>query len=208
MKTRKARTASIQPYKMAARSSTSTDSIAVALAAKVRKERNVRDWSLEEFARRSDVSRAMISKIERAECSPTAIVLSKLSGALGISMSSLLAGAEDHGYRLRRLEEQQVWIDPQTRYVRRSVSPSAGMPLQLVEVELPPKVRIPMPASAYSFLHQQMWVLQGALHFWEGQEKHELGPGDCLQLSAPQDCVFLNPSKTSKCRYLVALIVK
>jgi transcriptional regulator with XRE-family HTH domain len=208
MKTRKARTASIQPPKMSPRSSTRTDSLAVALAARIQRERSVRDWSLEEFARRSEVSRAMISKIERAECSPTAIVLSKLSGALSISMSSLLAGAEDHGRRLRRLEEQQVWIDPQTKYVRRSVSPSAGMPLQLVEVELPPNVRIPMPASSYSFLHQQMWVLQGELHFWEGREKHELGPGDCLQLSAPQDCIFVNPSKISKCRYLVALIVK
>jgi hypothetical protein len=121
-------------------------------------------------------------------------------------MSSLLAGAEECGQRLRRFEAQQVWVDPATRYVRRSVSPGAGVPLQLVEVELPPGVRVDFPASAYRFLHQQIWVLKGKLHFTEGHVKHELRTGDCLQLSVPQDCAFVNPSKSEKCRYLVALV--
>lgn len=150
----------------------------------------------------------MISKIERAESSPTAAVLGKLSGALGISMSSLLAGAEESGQRLRQFKEQQVWVDPETQYVRRSISPEAGMPLQLVEVELPASVRVAFPASAYRFLHQQIWVLQGELHFTEGGVEYELHAGDCLQLTAPQDCAFENPSNAHKCRYLVALVVR
>jgi transcriptional regulator with XRE-family HTH domain len=183
------------------------DAFGLALAGRIQQERNARRWSLEEFAVRSGVSRAMISKIERAESSPTAAVLGKLSGALGISMSSLLAGAEESGQRLRRFEAQQVWVDPATRYVRRSVSPGAGAPLQLVEVALPPGVRVAFPASAYSFLHQQIWVLEGELHFTEGDVEHELHAGDCLQLTFPQDCAFVNPSTTGQCRYLVALIV-
>ena len=73
--------------------------IGPALAARIRLERTSRDWSMEELAKRAGVSRAMISKIEREECSPTATVRGRLSGALGISMSSLLANAEAEGRR-------------------------------------------------------------------------------------------------------------
>ncbi len=125
-----------------------------------------------------------------------------------ISMSSLLAGAEEGGRRLSRLDAQQIWMDPETHYVRRSVSPDAGMPLQLVEVELPAGVRVAFPASAYRFLHQQIWVLEGDLVFSEGGQNYELHSGDCLQLAAPQDCAFANPSKKHRCKYLVALVVK
>jgi transcriptional regulator with XRE-family HTH domain len=182
--------------------------IGPALAARIRMERTSREWSMEELAKRAGVSRAMISKIERQECSPTATVLGRLSGAFGLSMSVLLANAEGEARRLLRAGEQQVWTDPETGYVRRAVSPVAGAPLQLVEVELPPGARVPFPASAYRFLHQQIWVLAGRLAFSEGDVEHELRRGDCLQLGAPAECVFENRSESAGCRYVVAVIVR
>jgi transcriptional regulator with XRE-family HTH domain len=182
--------------------------IGTALAARIRLERTARDWSLDHLAKRAGVSRAMISKIERQECSPTATILGRLSGAFGISMSALLANAEADGRRLLRFAEQQVWIDPQTQYLRRAVSPLTGAPLQLVEVELPPGAKLTFPAKAYSFLHQQLWILSGRLHFTEGSVVHQLHRGDCLQLGHPQDCTYENPSTTASCRYLVAVIVR
>lgn len=179
--------------------------VGAALAARVRRERMSREWSMDELARRASVSRAMISKIEREECSPTAVTLGRLSGAFGISMSTLLANAEADSRRLLRYEEQQVWTDPETGYVRRAVSPVAGAPLQLVEVEFPPHAKVTFPASACRFLHQQIWVLSGRLTFWEGQTEHDLRKGDCLQLGSPLDCTFENRS-ASPCRYLVAVI--
>ncbi len=177
-----------------------------ALAARVRSERTSREWSMDELAKRAGVSRAMISKIEREECSPTAVILGRLSGAFGISISTLLANAESDSRRLLRREEQQVWTDPETGYVRRAVSPVAGAPLQLVEVDLPPRTKLTFPASAYRFLHQQIWILSGRLIFREGSNEHDLRKGDCLQLGSPVDCTFENPSAAAACRYLVAVI--
>lgn len=187
--------------------SDAASNIGPALAARIRLERNSREWSLEELSRRAGVSRAMISKIEREECSPTATILGRLSGAFGISMSALLAHAEFQGKRLLRFTDQQVWIDPDTKYLRRAVSPGAGGPLQLVEVELPPRAKLTFPASAYSFLHQQIWILSGRLLFSEGPTVHDLRKGDCLQLGHPRECTYENPS-ASVCRYLVAVIVQ
>src|ERR1700684_1617908 len=61
-----------------------------AFGERLRSERQGRGWSMDRLAEASGVSRAMISKIERGESSPTAVVLGKLSAALELSVSELL----------------------------------------------------------------------------------------------------------------------
>lgn len=176
-----------------------------ALAATVARARAERGLSTAELADRSGVSRAMISKVERAEAQPTAALLSKLSAALGLTLSDLIARAEDAGTRLLRRADQPTWTDPDTGYTRRAVSPPSGRPLELVEVELPPHTTVSVPAETYAFIHQQLLVLTGTLHFHEGATVHTLHPGDCLQLSPdPQPCAFVNPT-AEPTTYLVAL---
>ncbi|KPF46805.1 XRE family transcriptional regulator [Rhizobium sp. AAP43] len=175
-----------------------------AIAARIRLEREQRGWSLSELATRSGVSKAMISKVERVEASPTATVLGRLSGAFGLPLSALLALAERDAERLVRHASQPVWTDPATGYTRRTLSPGNGGHLELLEVVLPADVEVPYPASAFSFQHQQIWVIDGDLDFIEGERRHQLKAGDCLQLGAPVDCVFANRS-TLPVRYLVAL---
>jgi transcriptional regulator with XRE-family HTH domain len=150
----------------------------------------------------------MIAKIERAEAQPTAALLGRLSAALGLTLSELIARAEQAGSRLARADEQPVWTDPETGYTRRAVSPvtagAAGGPPELVEVTLPPGAQVAYAADAYVFIHELLWVLDGRLRFVEGAITHELAKGDCLQLGPPADCVFINPGRRA-CRYLVAL---
>src|SRR5437764_1506539 len=115
----------------------SVDEINARIAARVRGERAARRWSLDELAERSQVSKAMISKIERAEVSPTAALLGRLSGAYGITLSALLADHEQQRGPVRRAD-QPVWRDPASGYVRRQVSASANIPVELTEIDLPP----------------------------------------------------------------------
>lgn len=176
-----------------------------AISTRVRVERESREWSLADLAERSGVSKAMISKIERGEASPTATVLGKLSGAFGLPLSMLLALAEQAGERLSRVGDQPVWTDPETGYTRRAVSPRSGSMLELVEVTLPPNARVSYPSSAFTFLHQQIWVRNGSLVFEEGAMTHELEAGDCLQLGPPAPCTFFNPGNRP-CSYVVALV--
>ena len=155
------------------------------------------------LAERSGVSRAMIGKIERGDAQPTASLLARLSGALGLTLSELIAQAEGETGRLARRGEQPVWTDPETGYLRRAVSPAGGQ-LELVEIEMPPGAEVAVPAESYAFIHQQIWVLDGHLRFVEGDDVHELDAGDCLQLGPPRPCVFVNPTERPL-RYLVAL---
>jgi transcriptional regulator with XRE-family HTH domain len=45
-------------------------------------------WSLDELATRSGVSRATLSRLERAETSPTATLLSRLARAHGVARAA------------------------------------------------------------------------------------------------------------------------
>ncbi|WP_129670100.1 helix-turn-helix domain-containing protein [Phytoactinopolyspora endophytica] len=180
------------------------DDLNARLAATVYAARTSRGLSVNALAESSGVSRAMIGKIERGEVQPTAALLAKLSAALELTLSELIAHAEGSGRRLVRADEQPIWTDPDTGYRRRAVSPPVNGPLELVEVELPPDTRVAISADTYAFIHQQIWVLDGHLEFHEGDDVHELGPGDCLQLGDPVSRAFVNAT-ARPCRYLVAL---
>ncbi|MCQ4162525.1 XRE family transcriptional regulator [Roseomonas sp. GC11] len=178
------------------------------LAQRLKTEREARGWSLTELAERSGVSKAMISKIERDEVSPTAALLGRLSGAFGLSLSQLLARAEQGTGLLARLAEQPSWQDPETGFLRRAVTPTAGppTPLELVWGELPPGQSVAYPAAAFAFIQdQQLLMLEGELHFTQGITRHVLRAGDCLRFGPPDACRYENHGSTA-CRYLIVLL--
>ena len=185
--------------------STLIDDITLKIAARVRDERKARRWSLDDLSDRSQVSKAMISKIERAEASPTAALLGRLSGAYGITLSALLAEGEIEAPGPKRFADQAMWRDPATGYLRRQVSPLSDLPVHLIEVEFPPGAEVAYPAAAFAFIRQAIWVIAGTLEFVEGAQLHRLRPGDCLELGPAADCAFRNPGR-SPCRYLVAVV--
>jgi transcriptional regulator with XRE-family HTH domain len=184
--------------------SETVNSFAEMLAAHLKTERERRGWSIAQLAGLSGVSKAMISKIERNETSPTAVLLGRLSGAFGLTLSALLGRFEETGERLRRAADQPIWTDPGSGYVRRQISPAVTMPMELIEVRMPPGARVAFPAGSYAFIRQMIWVRQGTLGFVEGSHRHRLDAGDCLALGPPQDCEFSNDSD-AECVYLVAL---
>jgi transcriptional regulator with XRE-family HTH domain len=175
------------------------------LAQRIRTERENKAWSLADLAALSGVSKAMISKIERGEVSPTAALLGKLSGAFGLTLASMLSDPSEPPSKVRRKQDQQWWTDPESGQYRTTLSPPAAHQLQLVQSELPPNARINYPALSYIFIVQQIWVMSGTLTFQEGSTVHVLEEGDCIELSEAAECSFRNMSKSKKCTYLVAI---
>jgi len=180
-----------------------TDSMDARIAARVGLERASRGWTVAELATRSGVSRAMISKIEKQEVRPTASLLGRIAASFGMPLSLLLARVEAGPSRVSRHSDQTIWRDPDTGYIRRSLSPPHDRRLQLTLIDLPPGRRITFPPAA--FAHQQIWVLEGRLIFHEGDDTTELKAGDCLSMGEPSHCTFENKSRRG-CQYLLALM--
>jgi transcriptional regulator with XRE-family HTH domain len=203
--------------------STIVDELAV-FGERLRAERRSRGWPIERLAAASGVSRAMISKIERGESSPTAVVLGKLSAALELSVSELLApGQAAHppggeagtagsglpgdpaarGGAVRAAADTPEWRDPDTGYLRRQVS-TPRFPAAVTEVTLPPGAHVPYPAGAYAFIAQLVWVLSGQLTLRDGPAEHTLAAGDTFELGEPRPREFRNDT-AADCRYLVVV---
>lgn len=186
------------------------DDITSRLARRVRALRDASGFSLEALAERSGVSRSAISLIERGQSSPTAVVLDRLAAALGVTLASLFENDEDTRRAapspLARVAEQPLWTDPASGYVRRNVSPGWPSPVQLVDVRFPPGQRVAYEhAARESEVHQQVWMIEGAMAISVGDETWRLEAGDCLAMRLDAPIVWHNPTKKTA-RYLVALV--
>lgn len=175
------------------------------LAARLKAARQRRDLTLDALAERAGVSRAMISRIERGESSPTAALLDRLCAGLGVTLSALFH-EERHAGPVARLAEQPVWQDPGSGYVRRNVSPpGTGSKIEIVDVTIPAAARVLLDsARAASRLDQQVWVLDGVIELTVGGQTHRLAAGDCLHMLLDGPIIYHNPG-TEPARYAVVL---
>jgi transcriptional regulator with XRE-family HTH domain len=177
------------------------------IAQRLRELRDARGLTLAGLAERSGVSKSNISLIERGESSATATVLDKLSAALGVTVASLFEKpADDLPSPLSRLEDQPVWTDPGSGYVRRNLSPGAYSPIQLVEVGFPAGQRVAYETSARDVdVHQQVWIVEGTMEVSVGGTLWTLNAGDCLAMRLDQPIAYHNPTG-KPARYLVSLV--
>jgi transcriptional regulator with XRE-family HTH domain len=164
------------------------------------------NFTLDQLATASGVSRAMISRIERDEASPTASLLARLCEALGLSLSAFFAPDEPASAPLVRRDDQRLWRDPVTGYLRRSVSPP-GMPsrVDIVEVQFPPGARVSFPPREESrTMTQHIWIFDGVLDMVLPDKTYRLHSGDCLFMDIGDAFEFHNPSD-QPARYAVVL---
>jgi transcriptional regulator with XRE-family HTH domain len=183
-----------------------TDPASAALAARLLAERRARGWSLEKLAGESGVSRAMISRIERGEASPTANVLARIANGLGVSLASLFSDVSPDAGPLSRRVAQPLWTDPETGYRRRNVSPGgAAGHAEIVEVTFPAGARVVFDnATTVHGLGQQVMVLEGTMRLTAAGEPSVLEAGDCLFMPLDRPVIFANTGITTA-RYLVIL---
>jgi transcriptional regulator with XRE-family HTH domain len=183
-----------------------SDSLNDRIAQRVRDLRATRALSLDALATHCGVSRSMISLIERGESSPTAVLLEKLATGLNVSLASLFDAPQASKEPVARLADQPPWRDPHSGYVRRNVSPGGfTSPIQIVEVSFPPKARVAYETGAREpEIHQQVWVLEGAIEVTVGDDQHRLAAGDCLAMRLDRPVSYHNPTRKTA-RYAVVI---
>jgi transcriptional regulator with XRE-family HTH domain len=179
------------------------------IADRVRELRAAHGLSLDALASKSGVSRSMISLIERGESSPTAVVLEKLAGGLSVMLASLFdapAAAHVPGGPVARRDDQPQWQDPASGYRRRNVSPpGVPQPMQIVEVHFPARGHVAFDTGGREMrVHQQVWVLEGAIDVTVGADRHRLREGDCLAMQLDRPTMFHNPTR-KPARYAVVI---
>jgi transcriptional regulator with XRE-family HTH domain len=167
------------------------------IASRVRALRTDLGLSLDALAAKSDVSRSMISLVEREESSPTAVVLEKIATGLGVPLATLFDDAGAAANPVSRRDDRTPWRDPQSGYVRCNISPANfPSPIQIVDVVLPAGARVAYETGARDVsIHQQIWVREGSIEVTLGSVTHRLAEGDCLAMQLSEPIAFHNRTR-------------
>jgi transcriptional regulator with XRE-family HTH domain len=176
------------------------------IASRVRALRTDLGMTLDALAARCNVSRSMISLVERGESSPTAVVLEKIAAGLGVSLATLFEDSTAPAGPVSRRDDRTPWRDPQSGYVRRNISPdNYPSPIQIVEIVLPAGARVAYETGSRDVsIYQQIWVQEGSIEVTLGTITYRLSRDDCLAMQLNEPTAFRNRTRKAA-RYVVVV---
>lgn len=162
-------------------------------------------WTLEDLAKRSGVSRAMLSQIEAKKTNPTIAVLWKISTAFGLHFSALLGEDKGTDVTVLRREGMQKLASSDGAFESRPLFPrSADRKVEFYELRLRPGARSdgpPHPAGT----RENLVVVKGSLTVWVGSEAFEVAEGDAIDFAADVPHAYDNRSGTEFLGYEVII---
>ena len=182
------------------------DPVGRAFGDRVRFMREQADLTLDQISKLSGVSRAMLSKVERGEKSPTIGVAKRIAHALGTSFSALAGdeGATRRAFALVRKEQRQVFRDPETGFERYLLSPlMPGMPVEVVLHHLPAKTSTGKLPPYHTGVTKHVLAFKGRVIVGVENVETLLEEGDSLYFEADVEHWFENRTARHSEYYLV-----
>ncbi|MCA2190404.1 helix-turn-helix domain-containing protein [Nonomuraea cavernae] len=176
------------------------------LGARLHAQRLRHGLSLNELASRSEVSRSMISDIERGTKLPTVLVLARLATALGVTVSRLLGEEQPERVIMLRAAQQPAILDA-AGWQRRILSPNLpGVEFEFIRTTVPPGVVIGAFAAHAPGSREYVAVEAGRLTVTLDGVYHTLDTGDALYYAGDCTHAFANPGDV-ECVYYTAMQV-
>jgi len=174
------------------------------LGVRVRDLRKERGLTLEELARVSGVSRAMISKLERGEKNPTLVIAARLAEGLGVSLSRLAGVEERREVVVVPKERRMVLRDPETGFERQSLSPTfPGRGVEFLRNVVPEGSTSGDFPPHRKGVEEHIVVESGQLEATLDGKKYRLREGDALYFAADVPHRFDNVGRGECAYYLV-----
>lgn len=183
----------------------SDDALVIEVGSRVKRLRTQAGLTLEEFATRSGVSRAMLSKVERGEKSPTLAIIVRIAKGLNVSMSALMGAEPDPAQvSVIRKANRLAFRDAETGFERHNLSPThLDNDLEFLLHRIPPgesSGELPpyqVPTEKYLVVHE------GQLTVQTGEANYVLETGDSFYFDVRDSYRFINAGKTPCAYYLV-----
>lgn len=173
---------------------------------RVKKLRNDRDWSLEELAQISGVSRSMLSEIERERANPTLTVTFRIARAFGLSLQELISSVEVAPPKIqviRRTDRAQVFRSDKQVEVRTLSPLNLEKDVEFYEVTLRPGGAL-RSQPHFEGTREFLTVEEGRVQVESEGAVEELGKGDSGTYAADVEHAIVN---VSDCNAVVFLVV-
>lgn len=170
------------------------ETLARAIGARVKQERNARGWTLDQLSQSARVSRRMVVNVEQGSVNPSVGTLLRLSDALGVGLPALVEPPASNAAKVTPREEGAVlWTGSAGG---RGVLVAGTEPPEVVELwdwTLAPGEHHSSEAHSAG-TRELLQVQQGTITVEINGDAHVLDVGDALTFLGDADHSYSNPS--------------
>ncbi|WP_026677098.1 helix-turn-helix domain-containing protein [Fictibacillus gelatini] len=163
---------------------------------KLKQLRKERKWSLEETATMTEVSKPMLSQIERGESNPTVSTLWKIANGFGVPFTTFLENDEPV-IKIVDRDDVDSLKENNGKYIVRPLYPmEGGKPLEIYSVELKSGchyVSSPHPGGVEEYLI----VEEGSLNVIVNENTYTLCKGQSIRFSGDYEHIYENTSDST-----------
>ncbi len=190
---------------MAADPNEAPDPTVLLLGARVRLLREQHGMTLEQLADAAGVSRAMLSKVERGEKSPTLTIVSRIAKGFNMSLSLLLGDTPEAGPLAVVRKNERIVFHDEDGVERHVLSPSGlSNGIELVLHIIPPHTTLGTLLRYSTKASKYVVVQEGTLTVLVGETSVNLEVGDAMYFEIRAPYRFVNNGDV-RCSYYVVI---
>lgn len=183
-----------------------SDALTRHLGTRVKQLRSGRGWSLENLADASDVSRSMLSQIEREQANPTLAVTLRIARAFGMELGELLQSPSATSKVLVIRADDRMFHYRSDKHIRiRTLSPlHLEKDVEFYEVQLQQGGALRSSAH-FEGTREFLTVQKGSLRVESAGDAEELSPGDSASYRADVKHAIVNTGRSEAVAFLVVI---
>lgn len=171
------------------------DDVAAAIARNTRELRTQRQWSLDQMATRSAVSKGMLVQIEQARTNPSIATLCRIADAFGVTLAQLVELSDGATVRVVDPDEiVRLWQGQEGSGGDLLVGTDQGEHVELWRWTLAPGDRHAADGHIEG-THELIAVLSGTLTVEVDGEDHVVRPGGAVLFDADRPHAYRNDHK-------------
>ncbi|MGG2016346.1 helix-turn-helix domain-containing protein [Bacillus sp. S10(2024)] len=173
----------------------------------VKKERKKKNLTLDDLAKKSNVSKSMLSMIERSEKTPTIQVASQIAEGLELTISKLLGEQTKKEILVIRSDQRLIYKEEKSGFERHLLSPSFPTKgLEFILNVLPPLQETGIFSPHKQGVEEYIYIAKGKLKVELGNtpEIYNLEEGDSIYFEADIKHRFINVLN-EECHYYLII---
>jgi len=173
------------------------------IGTRMRQLRRKANLSLQQLARLSGVSKAMLSQIEQNKTNPTVAVVLKIARALRVELSELVQAGPRRRFNVIRSEDEKYLFSSDEKCTVRTLSPlSLEKDIEFYRIDLQPKASLSSEPHFHD-TEEFLTVAKGRVRLQSAESEVVLRAGDSVHYSADVNHSITNISRRSSTVYLV-----
>ena len=153
------------------------------LGGRIRALRITRGLTLRQLSATADVTESFLSQVERGVASPSIASVRRIARGLGLSIAELFEDEGPRGRLVRRAERERIAY-PGLHAVDEFLTSGSDGRLQVILTTIEPGGGTGDEPYTHESDEEVLFVLDGTLDLWIGDEHHVLLEGDAITYSS------------------------